>query len=296
VIEESGERPDPGEAPDDERRRYYRLTGFGGEVLAQRSKGSTAWCAPRAGRAPSPRRSRARRGRDGLSEGTAPEGTRTRRRDLGAGLPGRSCGPTRASFGTSTATRWPAVFGTCAARGWRTRRLGSGSAVGPHPAGVALHRAQERSTMLTGTRTDPSAALHSRQRYYCCYPCWAAVNGLPSPPLDFFGPRYFAFYRLVASILSAHGGWWARAVWVVVTFVFLCFGRKRDWRGNIRGTDIDSPLHSPPSPPPHSPPFPLHPRPHRCSEYCVLCELAAISCPDSWAPSVSSSSWIFWFC
>ena len=35
VIEESGERPDTaGEAPDDERRRYYRLTGFGGEVLA----------------------------------------------------------------------------------------------------------------------------------------------------------------------------------------------------------------------------------------------------------------------
>ena len=34
VIEESGERPDPGEAPDDERRRYYRLSGFGGEVLA----------------------------------------------------------------------------------------------------------------------------------------------------------------------------------------------------------------------------------------------------------------------
>ena len=35
VIEESGERPDPaGEAPDDERRRYYRLTAFGAEVLA----------------------------------------------------------------------------------------------------------------------------------------------------------------------------------------------------------------------------------------------------------------------
>ena len=34
VIEESGERSDPGEASDDERRRYYRLTGFGGEVLA----------------------------------------------------------------------------------------------------------------------------------------------------------------------------------------------------------------------------------------------------------------------
>ena len=34
VIEESGERSDPGEAPDNERRRYYRLTGFGGEVLA----------------------------------------------------------------------------------------------------------------------------------------------------------------------------------------------------------------------------------------------------------------------
>ncbi len=35
MIEECGERADPGgEAPDDERRRYYRLTGFGGEVLA----------------------------------------------------------------------------------------------------------------------------------------------------------------------------------------------------------------------------------------------------------------------
>ena len=32
VIDESGERPDP--EADDERRRYYRLTGFGGEVLA----------------------------------------------------------------------------------------------------------------------------------------------------------------------------------------------------------------------------------------------------------------------
>jgi DNA-binding PadR family transcriptional regulator len=34
VIEESGQRSDPGKAPDDDRRRYYRLTGFGGEVLA----------------------------------------------------------------------------------------------------------------------------------------------------------------------------------------------------------------------------------------------------------------------
>ena len=34
VIEESGEKPDTGEAPADERRRYYRLTGFGGAVLA----------------------------------------------------------------------------------------------------------------------------------------------------------------------------------------------------------------------------------------------------------------------
>jgi len=35
VIEESGERPDPEADPeaDDERRRYYRLTGFGAEVL-----------------------------------------------------------------------------------------------------------------------------------------------------------------------------------------------------------------------------------------------------------------------
>src|ERR671916_1425709 len=32
VIEESGERPD--QETDDERRRYYRLTGFGAEVLA----------------------------------------------------------------------------------------------------------------------------------------------------------------------------------------------------------------------------------------------------------------------
>jgi DNA-binding PadR family transcriptional regulator len=34
VIEESGGRSEPGEALDDGRRRYYRLTGFGGEVLA----------------------------------------------------------------------------------------------------------------------------------------------------------------------------------------------------------------------------------------------------------------------
>lgn len=34
VIEESTEGPDPGEAPDDGRRRYYRLTGFGATVLA----------------------------------------------------------------------------------------------------------------------------------------------------------------------------------------------------------------------------------------------------------------------
>jgi DNA-binding PadR family transcriptional regulator len=35
LIEESGERPGgAGRAPDDERRRYYRLTGFGAEVLA----------------------------------------------------------------------------------------------------------------------------------------------------------------------------------------------------------------------------------------------------------------------
>jgi DNA-binding PadR family transcriptional regulator len=34
VIEESGRRPDPGEAPEDERRRYYRLSGYGDEVLA----------------------------------------------------------------------------------------------------------------------------------------------------------------------------------------------------------------------------------------------------------------------
>ena len=36
VIEESGHRPDPeaDDERDDERRRYYRLTGFGGEVLA----------------------------------------------------------------------------------------------------------------------------------------------------------------------------------------------------------------------------------------------------------------------
>src|ERR671916_2630395 len=34
AIEESGERPDPGEAIGDERRRYYRLTGFGSEGLA----------------------------------------------------------------------------------------------------------------------------------------------------------------------------------------------------------------------------------------------------------------------
>jgi DNA-binding PadR family transcriptional regulator len=34
VIEESGEGPDPGAPAGDERRRYYRLTGFGARVLA----------------------------------------------------------------------------------------------------------------------------------------------------------------------------------------------------------------------------------------------------------------------
>ena len=34
VIEGSGERSEPGEALGDGRRRYYRLTGFGAEVLA----------------------------------------------------------------------------------------------------------------------------------------------------------------------------------------------------------------------------------------------------------------------
>jgi DNA-binding PadR family transcriptional regulator len=36
MIEESGKRPDP--EADDERRCYYRLTGFGGEVLAAEVK------------------------------------------------------------------------------------------------------------------------------------------------------------------------------------------------------------------------------------------------------------------
>ena len=36
LIEESHERPDP--AMDDSRRRYYRLTQFGGEVLAAETK------------------------------------------------------------------------------------------------------------------------------------------------------------------------------------------------------------------------------------------------------------------
>ena len=34
MIEGSGERSEPGEALGDGRRRYYRLTGFGAEVLA----------------------------------------------------------------------------------------------------------------------------------------------------------------------------------------------------------------------------------------------------------------------
>jgi DNA-binding PadR family transcriptional regulator len=36
LIEESDERPDP--ALDDERRRYYRLTGFGRQVLAAEAR------------------------------------------------------------------------------------------------------------------------------------------------------------------------------------------------------------------------------------------------------------------
>jgi DNA-binding PadR family transcriptional regulator len=57
AIEESGERPDPGEAIGDERRRYYRLTGFGSEVLAaevQRLDGLVR-AARRKGAFPAPR-------------------------------------------------------------------------------------------------------------------------------------------------------------------------------------------------------------------------------------------------
>jgi DNA-binding PadR family transcriptional regulator len=36
MIEETGERPDP--ALDDERRRYYRLTAYGGDVLAAEAR------------------------------------------------------------------------------------------------------------------------------------------------------------------------------------------------------------------------------------------------------------------
>jgi DNA-binding PadR family transcriptional regulator len=36
LIEESGERPDP--ILDDERRRYYRISGFGRKVLAAETK------------------------------------------------------------------------------------------------------------------------------------------------------------------------------------------------------------------------------------------------------------------
>ena len=55
VIEESGQRPDP--EADDERRRYYRLTGFGGEVLAaevERLDG-LVWAARRKGAFPAPK-------------------------------------------------------------------------------------------------------------------------------------------------------------------------------------------------------------------------------------------------
>jgi DNA-binding PadR family transcriptional regulator len=55
VIEESEKRPDP--EADDERRRYYRLTGFGGEVLAaevERLEGLVS-AARRKGAFPAPR-------------------------------------------------------------------------------------------------------------------------------------------------------------------------------------------------------------------------------------------------
>ncbi len=58
VIEEAGERPDPGE--DDERRRYYRLTGLGGQVLAAEVErlDSLVRAARRKGAFPAPKPSR----------------------------------------------------------------------------------------------------------------------------------------------------------------------------------------------------------------------------------------------
>ena len=38
LLEESGERPDPGRKLDDQRRRYYRLTDFGNLVLRAKAQ------------------------------------------------------------------------------------------------------------------------------------------------------------------------------------------------------------------------------------------------------------------
>src|SRR3712207_3236549 len=59
VIEGYGGRPDPGEAPEEKGRRYYRLTGFGGEVLVAEVKrfDGLVRAARRKGASPAPKSS-----------------------------------------------------------------------------------------------------------------------------------------------------------------------------------------------------------------------------------------------
>src|SRR5918997_1331176 len=109
------------------------IEGLAARSWRRRSRGSMAWCAPLAGRAPSPRRSRARRGRDGLPEGAAPERARTRRRGLESGLPVAPAGlPARASRRVRRGDG-PPFSGPEPRRPGGRRWPGPGGAVGPHP-------------------------------------------------------------------------------------------------------------------------------------------------------------------
>ena len=134
VIEESGGRS--GTEVDDERRRYYRLTGFGGEVLAAevaRLDGLVR-AARREGRLP--------RAESGGGVMTSPRGDE---RAVGASeriyrsLLRAYPRELRDEYGDGY---WPSVSGPVLRGAGGPRRPGSGSIVGAYIAGVTPHRSQ----------------------------------------------------------------------------------------------------------------------------------------------------------
>ena len=104
----------------------------------------------------------------------SPRGRRTRCRDLGAGLPVAPAGlPARAS-GRVRRRDGPLFQGTVPRGAGGRRRPGSGSAVGPHPTGVALHRAQGEEQYVGQERVPIRRRRCARAAFILLIPLLAA--------------------------------------------------------------------------------------------------------------------------